>query len=231
MNLNKFSVNIDWLKITALILMTVDHVAKIFPSICLGDVLQSIGRISFPIFCFILMYHLQRQQIYKKYLIRLGVFAFLTFLTLALLKIIGANVTIVPFNILYMFFVCVLALGLKKFTENKIQNIFWKNLVICLVYIFCGALVYRLSLLAFVYIILIYYFFEKPIKVNVVMLLVFAFFVNLGGINGLVALIATALLMNVDYDKKHQRIIKKWYIFYWYYPLHLAGLLLLAMYI
>ena len=58
MGLNKFAVNIDWLKITALILMTADHIAKIFPVIPCESIIQAIGRISFPIFGFLLMYHL-----------------------------------------------------------------------------------------------------------------------------------------------------------------------------
>ncbi len=39
MRLDKISVNSDWLKITALILMTTDHIAKIFSLIPLSDVL------------------------------------------------------------------------------------------------------------------------------------------------------------------------------------------------
>ena len=66
MKLNKFSINIDWLKIIALILMTIDHIAKIFPSVYFSDFLQCLGAVGFPIFCFILMYHLQRKQIYLK---------------------------------------------------------------------------------------------------------------------------------------------------------------------
>ncbi len=138
-------------------------------------------------FSFILMYHLYKYQIYKKYLIRLGIFAALTFLIMQLLQVAGVNTAGVPFNILYMFFVCVLALMLKKIVEDKIKNSLKKNLAVCLVYIFCGALVCRLSLFAFAYIILIYCFFEKPSKITFIMLLVFAYLVYLGGIEGIVA--------------------------------------------
>lgn len=231
MKFNKISINSDWLKIIALILMTLDHFAKIFSSIPCNDVLQFFGRMSFPIFSFILMYHLYKNQIYKKYLIRLGVFSAVTFVILKLLQMMGADISNVPFNILYMFFVCVLALAIKKVIECKINNNVWRNIAICVNYVLCGALVYKLSLFAFVYIILIYYFFEKPVKVNVIVLLAFAFLVNLGGFYGFVAMIVTALLMCVDYDKVYKRLIKKWYVFYLYYPLHLAILLLAAMYI
>ena len=108
MGLNKFVVNIDWLKIVALILMTMDHIAKIFPTVFCDNIIQIIGRTSFPIFAFILMYHLQKKQIYKKYLVRLGTFSFLTFIMMMSLQKFGVDIIGVPFNILYMFFVCVL---------------------------------------------------------------------------------------------------------------------------
>ena len=50
MGLNKFTVNIDWLKIVALILMTMDHIAKIFPTVFCDNIIQIIGRTGFPIF-------------------------------------------------------------------------------------------------------------------------------------------------------------------------------------
>ena len=228
MRFNKICVNTDYLKITALVLMTADHVAKIFPNMFCANILQILGSMSFPIFSFILMFHLQRKQIYKKYLLRLGSFAFLTFLTMKLLRLSGVDISGVPFNILFMFFVCVLALALKKTVEEKIKNRFVKNVAICSVYILCAALVSRLSLFAFVYVILIYFFFEKKSVINIIALSVFAYLTNLGGIGGLVAVAVSGLLINVNYDKKYQRIIKKWYIFYLYYPLHLAVLLLIG---
>ena len=230
MGLNKFTVNIDWLKIIALVLMTADHIVKIFSDVPCESFIQAIGRISFPIFGFILMYHLQKNQIYKKYLLRLGIFSFLTFLAMMFLQKIGFDVSAIPLNVLYMFFVCVLVLVLKKNVESKIKNTFVKSLAVCAIYILGLGLVYKLSVLVFVYMILIYHFFEKSNKANIIALLIMAYLINLGGLYGFISMIVTALLMMIDYGVKNKRLIRKWYVFYAYYPLHLIVLIMLRMY-
>lgn len=231
MKLKKFSINSDLLKIIALLLMTLDHAAKIFPEIPFGNIFNILGRFSFSIFAFILMYHLYSLQIYKKYLLRLGVWSIVTCLALLMLHYYGADMKDVPFNILFLFFVCVLALALEDFGKKKIKNISLRRLFVLASYCFCLALVCRISIFAFIYVVLIYYFFKKPTFFCVLMLLLFAFVTNLGGFYGGVAVIATLFMMNINYKAKHKRLIRGWYLFYLYYPLHLVLLLLIKMYV
>ena len=230
MKLSKFSINIDLLKIIALLLMTLDHTAKIFPNIKFAEFFYFLGRFSLPLFAFILMYHLQSKQIYKKYLLRLGVWGGITYLALLPFYYCGVDMKLVPFNILFMFFACVLALALDDVGNKKIKNIFLRKMFILLSYVFCLALVCRLSIFAFIYIVLIFYYFRKPTFLNVVITALFGFIANLGGVLGVVAVVATLLAMNIDYKAEHKRLIKKWYLFYLYYPLHLVLLLLIKMY-
>ena len=231
MKSGKLSINSDLLKIIALLLMTLDHIAKIFPEVPFADVFNILGRFSFSLFAFILMYHLYSLQIYKKYLLRLGIWSAVTYLVMLPFYYYDANMSGVPFNILFLFFASVLALALEDFGKKKIKNKFFKRLFILSAYCFCLLLVCRISIFAFIYVVLIYHFFKKPTIFCVVMTLLFGFITNLGGFMGCVAMVATLIAMSIDYNAKQKRIIRGWYLFYLYYPLHLVLLLLLKMYI
>ena len=65
---------------------------------------------------------------------------------------------------------------------------------------------------------------------NVIALLFMAYLINLGGFYGVISMLVTALLMMVNYNAENKRLIKKWYVFYAYYPLHLMVLVILRMY-
>ena len=153
----------------------------------------------------------------------------ITYLALLPFYYSGIDMSDVPFNVLFMFFACVLALTLDDFGNKKIKNIFLRKMFILLSYVFCLALVCRLSIFAFIYIVLIFYYFRKPTFLNVVITALFGFIANLGGVLGVVAVVATLLAMNIDYKAEHKRLIKRWYLFYLYYPLHLVLLLLIKM--
>lgn len=69
------------LKIMALICMIVDHIGYYFDFILppqLGEILRIIGRISMPIFVFLLVQGYLHTKNISKYLIRLGILAFIT---------------------------------------------------------------------------------------------------------------------------------------------------------
>ena len=103
------SINQDFLKILALISMTIDHISKVF-SFPLSDIGVGIGRISFPIFGFLLMQHLYQKKIFTKYIKRLSFFAVLSFLLLyPFVKTMG-YMFVFPFNILFSFLVAVIFL-------------------------------------------------------------------------------------------------------------------------
>lgn len=68
------------LKLIAIITMLIDHIGAVFiPSNTgLYLVFRSIGRLSFPIFCFLIVEGFYHTRNVKKYLIRLGIFAFIS---------------------------------------------------------------------------------------------------------------------------------------------------------
>ena len=66
----------DVLKILAIVTMTIDHIGAIFyPSF---DFLRIIGRIAFPIFCYLLVLGVESTQSIKNYFMRLVAFAFIS---------------------------------------------------------------------------------------------------------------------------------------------------------
>lgn len=72
----KTNMDTDFLKIIAIIVMVIDHVGDVFfPQY---PVFRWIGRIAFPIFCYCLTVGLLYTHDIKKYLLRLGVFAFIS---------------------------------------------------------------------------------------------------------------------------------------------------------
>lgn len=78
MNERRLQTNLDtdFLKIIAIISMTVDHVGSaFFPQY---PVFRWIGRLAFPIFCYCMTVGMLYTRDIKKYLIRLAVFAFLS---------------------------------------------------------------------------------------------------------------------------------------------------------
>mgnify|MGYP002581591684 FL=1 len=73
--MKKIFSNFD-LKILAIITMTIDHIgAIIYPNI---DAFRIIGRISFPIFCFLLVEGFKHTHNRFRYFIRLLLFAIIT---------------------------------------------------------------------------------------------------------------------------------------------------------
>ena len=70
--MKKFLSNFD-LKILAIITMTIDHIGAImYPNI---DIFRIIGRVSFPIFAFLLVEGFKHTSNKHKYYIRLNLFA------------------------------------------------------------------------------------------------------------------------------------------------------------
>ena len=78
-----------WLKIVALLTMTIDHVGFLMQGYGIqpiGDVFRIIGRIALPLFCFMIVEGVLHTKNFNKYMLRLGIMA-----SVVSLIIIGSN--------------------------------------------------------------------------------------------------------------------------------------------
>ena len=64
-----------WLKILALLTMTIDHIGYMLTNAELANVFRYIGRLSLPLFCFMIAEGAIHTKNFKKYALRLGIMA------------------------------------------------------------------------------------------------------------------------------------------------------------
>ena len=64
-----------WLKVIALVTMTIDHIGFLFMRGEAYTIFRAIGRLSFPLFCFMIAEGVIHTRSFKKYALRLGIMA------------------------------------------------------------------------------------------------------------------------------------------------------------
>ena len=74
--MRKIKVSSEFLKWFALLMMTVDHIDNLYAKI--GWIHNTVGRVAFPIFSFLLLSNYIKYHPVKKYLVRMGSFALIT---------------------------------------------------------------------------------------------------------------------------------------------------------
>ncbi len=221
--MNKLRINPDGLKIYALLAMTVDHIATYLSLPGAGWYRMFIGRTAFPIFAFLLMYHLAQKHIYEKYTNRLLFFGIVTMLVLF------------PFesehrlNILFTFLFPVLtAWGFDQIRREKMNRyigLIFGGVVVLFMSVFSAFANY--SVAGYAYLMFFYAYFTGNKYAWVVPLLTAGFLINIHDHIGfgIVSLLTTLFLLTVDMSAKYPRLIKKWWVFYAYFPLHLLVIL------
>ncbi len=229
----KLNINIDVLKIFALITMSLDHIAKyLLDNGGLKECFIGLGRTSFPIFSFLLMLHLAKKDIYKKYIARLFLFG-----GVALLLIIGGSlvldsVKVFPLNIMISFLVAVIFLFVADLIKKEEGPKFIKVMMLgfsLLVFAFLS-LVLDYGVYGFLFLISMYCYFKSKNKILLGMILLLSCLINIKEY-WVVSFFMTGLLFFNQYEEKNKRIISKWWIFYVYYPLHLFLIMVLAYFI
>lgn len=220
--------NQDLLKIIALTTMTCDHVGKIlFEPICV--LLTQIGRLSFPIFAYILILHLYNKQNYRQYIDRLFVFGLIT------------QIVLWPFtgfanNILWSFLLVVVCIHLLQEISFRIRPKGIRITLYVLMVICCLIVSVPLdySFLGFAFMLSLYGLFKYKTALFVILTLIFSMLMNGDtGTDVTISLLTTMLLLlsttgmpiqTYFPQMSQKRLIHDKWFFYIYYPAHLVVL-------
>jgi hypothetical protein len=208
------------IKLLAVTLMTIDHIACIFQ---LPEIYRIIGRVAFPLFAFLIYQGFLHTTNLKKYFLRLFLFG----VGIELL-ILLANL-FMPLPKLYVNIFLTLAWGLLGLIllDTTLHSMVKLSLVLLLAYI-ARVLNFDYSWYGVLYIVSFYFLTYKPVITFIIQL----------AIN---CLIYTASPYSIQHFSLLSWLIillyngesggkTKWkYVFYLYYPLHLAILYLIRM--
>ncbi len=216
----RFDPGREALKWVAVVTMTIDHIGSVlYPEV---EVLRVIGRISFPIFCYLIVLGVWSTRNVKKYLLRLLVFAFISQVPYFMAHDYG------PFESFDIFFTLFFgALG--------ILNPFLLLLSFAVSFFFSFdygpygiALISAMQLL------------RGNQKWGIIMIVVFNVLVYFMWANQVYSLLALPLilahqngLLGKERTTSSSSPYPAWrkYLFYCYYPAHLAVLVLIRMYL
>ena len=214
--MKKIFSNFD-LKILAIITMTIDHIgAIIYPNI---DAFRIIGRISFPIFCFLLVEGFKHTHNRFRYFIRLLLFAIIT------QPIYDYAFNNHELNILFTFSLSFLLLSSLEFIKkiinkyNKgIENYLYKTISYLLIYIIflILSIILNVDYQALGISLVLIFYLSPNILLSLLLYLIIAITLDVNNIQ-LYSLIAFIFIY--FYNGKKGKNIK--YFFYLYYPLHL----------
>ena len=213
------------MKWLALITMTIDHVGAIlYPRL---EGLRIIGRLSFPLFCYLLILGLETTRSVENYYIRLFIFALLSQVPYYLA--FGLQ----PFDTLNIFFTLSSGLAFIHFYQKK------RMLFTIFPVLASGILNFDYSIYGIILIFCMYLIRKDPELGTISMLLLnlLSMFVWPLQFYSLLAL-PLILLHNGGYlrvtrNSKGKGAPPGWrkYLFYAYYPLHLSALYLLRLYL
>ena len=225
-------INQDILKIIAILTMTLDHIGYILtPSF--EAPLRLIGRLSFPIFVFLMVFNLCQKDLFTKYIQRLLTFAILTSLIIGPFKYTLNN--ILPLNIFWTLFLGMLTIyGIHETIHDFKDN---KTRLILITYIIgIGALISFLTdyeFYGYLYILSMYGYLKTKNKIFGILSLIFGFLINLhiSITASLISYLTTfVFLLPLSKSEVVRRFLKPWWIFYAYYPIHLAILYAIKIY-
>ena len=210
----------NFLKIAAIVTMVIDHIGYMFISYPqLYKLFRIVGRISFPIFCFLLVEGFLTTSNVKKYILRLSIFAIISEVPFDL-AFFGSPFYIANQNVLFTLLIALLVLiGLKHFTLMPLIQIAVIAAGCALAMaVNCDYGIWGILLPAVFYI----YKEKTASKYFWAMLLQFL----QGGIQGYAVLAMPFILLYKP--KQHEKRLPK-YFGYAFYPAHLIVLYILSL--
>ncbi len=203
------------LKMIAIISMLIDHIGHIFfPEVM---IFRIIGRISFPIFAYVLAEGFHYTKDVKKYLLRLGLFALLSEIPYDL-AIMGSVLEFSHQNVFFTLFFGVLML----YVMSRIKNVIMQYAVVLVAILLCQFLHTDYSNIGVLLVFIFYVFRQRKAEKLLIAGLIF---LGLTGGLQLYALLALPLiaLHNGEQGPKMKAF------FYLFYPAHLLILYLVHL--
>ncbi len=220
------------LKMIAIVTMFIDHTAAILiPSDSTAYIIcRSIGRLAFPIFCFLLVEGFLHTRNVKKYLARLGIFALISEIPYDLAfsnKALHYGYKLQQ-NIFFTLFIGLAVIYLMSIIDSKFaKNVFICKGLDCLIVISgCTLATILATDYEFMGVLLIVAFYV--FRSNKFLLTLAVLLVNISFGLGLQVLAALSMLFIFYYNGKRGLQGNK-YIFYIFYPTHILLLYLISL--
>lgn len=211
----KFGLDSFTLKIIALTTMIIDHIgAFLFPQYIIFRV---IGRISFPIFAFLIVEGFYHTSDLKKYMMRLASFAIISEVPFDLVT----TGKVLEFGHQNVFFTLLIGVLLMYFYESQYTKVAKAG---CVILLLLAGDIFRTDYGAWgVLMIFCFYLFRN----NVTGIVISIAFINIFAFGYLQAFAVIALLPICLYNGNKGKSMK--YFFYAIYPIHLLILFLIKM--
>lgn len=211
------------LKTIALVSMTIDHIgAIVFPQYI---ILRLIGRLAFPIYCFLLVEGFYHTSSVVKYLERLGMFALISEIPFDI-AFYGRIIDTSHQNVFMTLFIGLLAIKLCD-NLNKYNMSAEVYIIKLEIWVMAAILAFIFNTDYSIYgIVMIFGFYLfRQMKLS---MCIFECFLNACFASGLQSIAVFALIPIYAYNGEHGSKRFKM-LFYWWYPLHLIVLYIIKM--
>lgn len=203
------------LKMMAIITMAIDHVGAVFfPQYI---ILRIIGRLAFPIFCFLLVEGFYHTRDVHKYMLRLGIFAFVSEIPFDL-AFFGTFIEFTHQNVFFTLFLGLLALYLlntKMLLVTKTVGVFLLMFLAELLHTDYGAIG--------ILMILVFYSFREKLIIKSASIGI----INMLLVGGVQAYATFSVIPILLYNGRRGYNLK--YIFYAFYPVHLIIIFIVSL--
>lgn len=192
------------LKVIALITMIIDHIGY-FGNI---ECLRLIGRLSFPIYCFLISRGIKKTKNIKNYLLRILCLAIVS-------QIIWNNAGVTTLNVLFTYF---LFIQMIHFIRSK--KYILASITLLIIIIVSPILDY--GFYGFVLLLIFYYIEDKYVRL-ILMLGAVIYFIKYKVLSeiSLIALLSIFIIDKYDKPKWYKKYKKYNKLFYYIYPLHI----------
>ena len=210
--MKKIFVQSETLKWFALFAMTMDHIDKVFAHT--GWISNTIGRMAFPIFAYLLISNFCLYHPVKKYIKRLAFWGIFT--QIILLPAGFSN------NILFTFLYAILFISFVEELCKNTKSFWWQTYfsVFFFLILFPFILISDYSLMGFFFLIALYACIKKKTKLSYSAVLLTTACINTGSILEILFSLFPIICLLSFIKIKGSKRFTKWWFFYLYYPLH-----------